>query len=56
MSTATIMAPRDVLQERLSRGADILFDMEQRGDTGQQYLDWLSRWEAMLREYEELAA
>ena len=27
---------REVLEERLSRGADLLFDMEQRGDTSQE--------------------
>jgi hypothetical protein len=44
----------DTLERRLSQGADILFDMEQRGDTGADYRQWLDRWIEMLAEYEAI--
>lgn len=47
---------RDTLEERLSKGAELLFDMEQRGDTGTEYGRWMSAWSELLSEYEELLA
>jgi hypothetical protein len=44
------------LETRLSRGAAILFDMEQRGDTGAEYERWLDRWTELLSVYEESQA
>jgi hypothetical protein len=44
------------LEDRLARGADLLFDMEQRGDTGLDYARWLEHYEALLAQYEALAA
>jgi hypothetical protein len=44
------------LEERLARGADLLFDMELRGDTGDEYVRWLSRWLELLAQYEATAA
>jgi len=45
-------APVELLEERLVRGAELLFDMERRGEMGQQYTEWLHRWESLLVEYE----
>ena len=47
---------RDVLEERLTRGVEILFEMEQRGDTGDEYGRWFAIWSDLLREYEQLLA
>jgi hypothetical protein len=44
------------LEERLSRGADLLFDMEQRGELGPEYHRWLRRWTELLAQYESLQA
>jgi hypothetical protein len=41
-----------LLEERLERGAAVLFDMEQRGDTGPEYQRWLETWLELLRQYE----
>lgn len=50
------LSPVMVLEERLRRGADFLFSMEQRGDTGQQYAVWLQHWLELLGQYEALQA
>ena len=42
------------LEERLSRGADLLFEMEQRGDRGSEYARWLQHWIELLQQYELL--
>jgi hypothetical protein len=47
---------RETLEERLSRGAELLFDMEQRGDLGPEYSRWMAAWCELLGEYEELLA
>lgn len=47
-------SPVEVLERRLSQGADILFDMEQRGDTGPEYERWLDRWILLLADYEAM--
>lgn len=44
------------LEERLTRGADLLFDMEQRGELGPEYQRWLRRWAELLDQYESLQA
>lgn len=44
----------EVLEQRLHRGADLLFDMEQRGDTSDEYGRWLAHWTSLLEEYEAL--
>lgn len=46
----------ETLAERLMRGADLLFDMEQRGETGDEYRRWLERWMQLLAEYEAQSA
>jgi hypothetical protein len=46
----------EALEERLARGAEVLFDMEQRGETDADYARWLARWEELLQEYETLQA
>ena len=45
-------APRQTLEKRLAQGADILFAMELRGDTGPEYARWLAAWLELLAEYE----
>ncbi len=42
----------DVLEMRLSKGADLLFDMEQRGDVGTEYDRYLRLWQDLLEQYE----
>jgi hypothetical protein len=44
------------LEQRLQRGADLLFLMEQQGDTGIDYQRWLSGYTDLLRQYEILRA
>lgn len=44
-----------VLEERLTRGAELLFDMEQRGEQGEDYLRWLRHYEDLIVQYERLA-
>jgi hypothetical protein len=46
----------EVLYERLHRGAEILFTMEQQGDMGPDYVRWLQRWTELLEQYEASAA
>ncbi|MGI8826944.1 MAG: hypothetical protein ACR2JC_15130 [Chloroflexota bacterium] len=53
MSTLARQSAIAELEERLTRGADVLFDMEQRGDRGSRYEEWLRRWTILLDEYEE---
>lgn len=45
-----------LLEERLEKGAELLFDMEQRGDMGPDYGRWVSAWSDLLTEYEKLVA
>lgn len=40
------------LEERLKRGAELLFELEQRGETGAQYREWLRHFEQLLAQYE----
>ncbi len=47
-----VMLQESSLEQRLTRGAQLLFDMEQRGETGRDYDVWKERWESMLRQYE----
>jgi len=47
-------SPLAALEERLLRGAQLLFDLEQRGDTENGYPLWFERWVALLEEYESL--
>jgi len=56
MSVATLAPAVEGLEERLIRGADLLFEMEQRGDTGAEYLRWLQHWLHLLDRYEHLQA
>lgn len=46
----------DALVERLARGAELLFEMEQRGETDARYTRWLAGWTDLLTEYEVLDA
>jgi hypothetical protein len=45
-----------LLEERLCRGAELLFDMEQRGDLGPDYERWLSHYVDLLGKYQSLNA
>jgi hypothetical protein len=42
-----------LLEQRLQRGAELLFDMEQRGDLGEEYDRYFRHFEHLLAEYEE---
>jgi hypothetical protein len=46
----------DVLEERLQRGLDLLFDMERRGDLSSEYHRYLQHWMDLLDRYELLSA
>ena len=53
MVAQTVMLEEAVqLELRLARGAELLFDMECRGETGTDYDRWLERWMALLLQYE----
>jgi hypothetical protein len=54
MSQVMTEARVDTLMERLVRGADVLFEMEQRGETDARYSRWLAGWLQLLAEYEAL--
>lgn len=56
MSVASVEPSRAVLEDRLTRGADLLFDMEQRGETGPEYQRWLQIWIELLDHYERVQA
>jgi hypothetical protein len=56
MTQAAVISPIEALEERLARGADLLFDMEQRGETGPDYQRWLEGWVELLRQYESAPA
>lgn len=43
---------RPVLAERVKQGLELLFDMEQRGETGPEYERWLGHWMSLLDQYE----
>jgi hypothetical protein len=49
-------SPAAMLEQRLERGAELLFDMEQRGDMGAEYNRFLSHFLWLLEEYEGQAA
>lgn len=47
----------DALEERLYRGAALLFDMERRGDTATpEYERYLDHYTQLLRRYEGMPA
>jgi hypothetical protein len=48
-------SPAAMLELRLDRGAELLFDMEQRGDMGADYDRFLSHFLDLLQDYEEQA-
>ena len=56
MSVATLVPSVETLEERLARGAQLLFDMEQRGEMGIEYIRWLNGWLDLLHQYERLQA
>jgi hypothetical protein len=45
-------SPTAMLEQRLARGAELLFDMEQSGDVGAEYNRLLLRFLGLLEEYE----
>lgn len=45
-------SPTTMLEQRLERGAELLFDMEQRGDLGADYDRFLQHFMGLLEEYE----
>lgn len=55
-STVLEVQQGPALEVRLTRGADLLFDMEQRGDLGPDYARWLDHWLQLLAEYEASCA
>jgi hypothetical protein len=54
MTSATAGGQVDTLEERLTRGADVLFEMERRGEVGRDYERWLRYWTSLLEQYEAL--
>jgi hypothetical protein len=46
----------EMLEERLERGLDLLFDMEQRGDLSHEYQRYLRFWLDLLGQYESVQA
>jgi hypothetical protein len=54
MMATLIEAPAAQLERRLAHGAEVLFDMEQRGDTGADYARWLEAWTRLLEQYSAL--
>ena len=48
--------PLELLEVRLARGAELLFDLEQRGDTDAEYVRFLRHFETLLNEYERCFA
>lgn len=46
----------ETLEDRLERGANLLFDLEQRGDTGAEYSLSLRTWIELLQQYERAQA
>ena len=54
-----VVAPEteaQALEERLSRGAELLFDMEQRGELGTDYERWLAHYVDLLDQFQSEAA
>ena len=47
-------SPTTLLEQRLERGGELLFDMEQRGDTGPEYQRFLAHYLGLLAQYEEI--
>lgn len=47
-------SPAAALEDRLTRGLELLFDMEQRGEMDREYRVWLRRWLDILDQYEAL--
>jgi hypothetical protein len=45
-----------MLEERLGRGMEILFEMERRGERSKEYERYLDRWSELLDRYEQLSA
>lgn len=52
MATTESATRPATLEERLRRGAELLLDMEVRGDTGVQYEEWLRGWMELLSRYQ----
>lgn len=48
----TSVMDRKELGKRVSRGFDILNEMQACGDIGEQYDRYFAAWENLLREYE----
>lgn len=46
-------SPIAMLETRLARGAELLFDMEQRGDMGVDYSRFLLHFLGLLQEYQD---
>lgn len=46
----------ETLEQRLHRGAQLLYEMEQRGDMGTEYQRWLVGYVDLLNQYESLYA
>jgi hypothetical protein len=53
---ATDLDLKTELVQRLERGARLLFDLEERGECGQEYERWLAGWLNLLAQYESVDA
>ena len=47
-----IDSPVITLEQRLARGVELLFEMEQQGDLGGEYERYLRLWYSLLDQYE----
>jgi hypothetical protein len=54
--TDVLETDTEALEQRLHRGAQLLFELEERGETGADYQRWLAGYTELLRQYELLHA
>ena len=55
MSAALVEQTAITLEERLKNGAELLFEMESRGQRSVNYQRWLTAWLELLDRYESRA-
>lgn len=56
MIDSRTVSATELLEERLVRGQELLFDMEQRGERSGEYQRYLHLWRELLAQYERLQA
>ncbi len=54
MNAVLVEQPPIRLEERLKNGAELLFEMESRGQRSVNYQRWLKAWLELLDRYESL--